>query len=254
MSAATPWSYDRIAALYATDMGQNMRHDDVGCYRRLALQRPGRVLELGCGSGRILLPLCAAGIDIVGVDRSLPMLQVLRAEASQRGLKAPVAQMDLGALALHGRFALILAAYSVLTYLRTPAALAAVLARLTTLLQPAGVLVLDAFIPRPLTARPDYQDDYHRAHGSGWLQRSKRITVLADGCHRIERRYRLLDAAQQELDCFTTEDVIRPLAPEVLRRAVADQGLQVEAELWDYGTRTDPAQAQFYTLVAAPRR
>ena len=49
----------------------------------------------------------------------------VRAEASQRGLKAPVAQMDLGALALHGRFALILAAYSVLTYLRTPAALAA---------------------------------------------------------------------------------------------------------------------------------
>lgn len=250
MSTATPWSYDQIAALYATDMGQNMRHDDVGYYRQLALQAAGRVLELGCGSGRILLPLRAAGIEILGVDRSLPMLQALCATAAQRGLTALVAQMDLRALGMQGQFALILAPYSLLTYLCAPGELTQVLAQLRALLAPGGKLVLDAFIPRPLSPHADFQHDYRRPHGAGWLQRSKRITLLGHGCHRIERRYRLLDAGQRELQCFTTVDVIRPLTPDMLRDACAVQGLQIMDAAWDYGATAHPAQAQYYTLVA----
>ena len=50
-------SYNKIAAVYSTDMGQSMAFDDVGYYRRLCSERGGHTLELGCGTGRILLPL-----------------------------------------------------------------------------------------------------------------------------------------------------------------------------------------------------
>ncbi len=83
-------------------MGQSMPFDDVGWYRDLCLQRGGRTLELGCGTGRILLELLAAGIDAIGADRSLPMLRRLRRDAAERGIEARVAQMDLRQLALAG--------------------------------------------------------------------------------------------------------------------------------------------------------
>ena len=74
-------SYDRIAAVYATDMGQSMAFDDIGYYRALCQQRGGRTLELGCGTGRILLPLLASGIDIAGIDQSPGMLGQLQQDA-----------------------------------------------------------------------------------------------------------------------------------------------------------------------------
>ena len=92
-------NYDRIARFYDVDMARNMPFDDVGFYRSLSAAAGGRVLELGCGNGRILLELIAAGIDAMGVDASAGMLAELRRKAQARGLPAPVARMDVRALA-----------------------------------------------------------------------------------------------------------------------------------------------------------
>ena len=48
----------------------------------------GPVLEVGCGTGRVLLRLLAAGIDADGVDLSAPMLERLRHKAAAQGLRA----------------------------------------------------------------------------------------------------------------------------------------------------------------------
>ncbi len=138
------WSYDLIAEVYATDMGRSMPFDDVGFYRRLGRAAHGRVLELGCGTGRILLDLLASDVDAVGIDRSLPMLVRMRKDAASRGIAAPrVAQMDIGALALTGEFALILAPYSLITYVTDSDVAVRVLRQLRALLDERGVVVLD---------------------------------------------------------------------------------------------------------------
>lgn len=241
------WSYDQIAAVYATDMGQSMPFDDIGWYRQLAQAAGGPVLELGCGSGRILLPLLAAGVDIVGVDRSLPMLQQLRRDA---GTQLPqVAQMDLRTLALRGRFALILAPYSLITYLTTDAAVDQFLRTLRPLLGERGQLVLDAFIPQPVSSFEDFRRDYLRAHAGGTLERAKRIRALADGCNRIERRYTLRDATGAETDCFTTVDVIRPYAATEIETALARNGFVVQQRCLDYGAAAATAP-RFISWVA----
>lgn len=50
---------------------------DVPFYVDLAKRIGGPVLEIGCGTGRVLLPIARAGITIHGVDRSLSMLGIL---------------------------------------------------------------------------------------------------------------------------------------------------------------------------------
>src|SRR5205085_6567697 len=96
---------------------RNMALDDVALYRRFALRCGGRVLEQGCGNGRILLELWQAGVDAVGIDRSSNMLRALRARAAARALVPRVAQMDIRALGLSAGHALILCPYSLVTYL-----------------------------------------------------------------------------------------------------------------------------------------
>lgn len=243
------WSYDRIADVYAADMGASMAFDDVGWFRRQCQRRGGRVLELGCGTGRVMLPLLADGVDIIGIDRSLPMLQRLRADAQQRGLAPNVAQMDLQALALDATFGLILAPYSLVTYLPAKDDLDQWVASVVPLLADGGVLVLDAFVPRAVRTGENFQADYARPFGDGTLERAKRVLALADGRNRIERRYRLVDAAGGVCEEFTTVDSIRPRTPGELADALERAGLRIEEAAWDYGTGASEDSAQFHTVV-----
>ena len=80
-------SYDSIAHLYDVDMARNMRFDDVSFYADLCQREGGRVLELGCGNGRVLLELVCRNIDAVGVDTSRRMLQQLQHKAKARRLE-----------------------------------------------------------------------------------------------------------------------------------------------------------------------
>ncbi|MHC4505463.1 MAG: class I SAM-dependent methyltransferase, partial [Planctomycetota bacterium] len=83
---------------------------DVEFYRRLAAEAGGPVLELGCGTGRVLLPISATGIPCTGLDASPRMLEVLRRGSSNPTLRLVCARMqdfDLGGV----RFGLIYSAF-----------------------------------------------------------------------------------------------------------------------------------------------
>ena len=56
-------------------------------YLEAAKEAEGRVLELGCGSGRLTIPIALQGSEIVGVDLSRAMLDAARAKASAAGAK-----------------------------------------------------------------------------------------------------------------------------------------------------------------------
>jgi ubiquinone/menaquinone biosynthesis C-methylase UbiE len=246
-----PFSYDAIAEVYATDMGQSMPFDDVGWYRCQCLARGGRALELGCGTGRILLELLAAGVDAIGVDRSLPMLRQLRRGAASRGIEAHVAQMDLRQLALAGKFRTILAPYSLITYVTQATAAVEVLARLRELLGDGGRIVVDAFVPQPVVSFAEFRLDYRRAHGADTLERHKRITANADGTNRIERHYRRFGPDGRLVEEFQTDETIRPYTAAALTALAGNAGLHVESLVFDYGTATDPVGSRFVSALLA---
>jgi SAM-dependent methyltransferase len=71
--------WDEYAAFYDWENARTVGRRDVEFWRGLAARVGGRTLELGCGTGRVLLPLALAGVEVVGIDRSTPMLTQARA-------------------------------------------------------------------------------------------------------------------------------------------------------------------------------
>src|ERR1700687_1929650 len=66
--------WDEYAPFYDWENAQTLGRRDVPFWRRVASSASGRVLELGCGTGRVSVPLVRAGVELVGIDRSAPML------------------------------------------------------------------------------------------------------------------------------------------------------------------------------------
>src|SRR6516165_9961677 len=67
--------WDRYAPFYDWENARTLGRRDVPFWRRIAARAAGgRVLELGCGTGRISVPLARDGASLVGVDRSAAML------------------------------------------------------------------------------------------------------------------------------------------------------------------------------------
>jgi SAM-dependent methyltransferase len=243
-------TYDRIARFYDVDMAQNMRFDDVAFYAHHCERQRGTVLELGCGNGRVLLPLLARGIDAIGVDASAPMLGELAKKSRARGIAVRAVRADVRRLPFRFEFAAILCPYSLVTYMTSEAELDRLVGGARALMPARGMLVLDAFVPRVLPPPQEFVHDYTRPFGAFALARWKRIVPAGGGANRVERRYRLCAHDGRVVESVDVAETIHPWTPDALRDAVTRAGLAHVGEAWDYGTRPGATDAQFYTLIA----
>jgi ubiquinone/menaquinone biosynthesis C-methylase UbiE len=82
----TPNPFDPLPRLY--DWEHDGYRDDTDFYLTLLRRLGGPVLELACGSGRIMADLSAAGYAVTGLDSSAPMLDAARKRFSQAGVSA----------------------------------------------------------------------------------------------------------------------------------------------------------------------
>jgi SAM-dependent methyltransferase len=124
---------------------------DIEFFRQLAAEHGGPVLEVGCGTGRVAGALAAAGFEVVGVDRSAPMLRL--AEDRRASLPPEVAARltfvpgDMTTLHLDRQFPLIVAPSRVFQFALTSDDQRATLRAFRAHLAPEGRLVLDLFDP-----------------------------------------------------------------------------------------------------------
>jgi len=123
---------------------------DVPFYVAEAKSARGPVLELGCGTGRILFPIARAGCTIVGLDSSREMLararQKLAAEPRAVQGRVTLEQRDIHDFDL-GAHALIIAPFRVVQHLTTVADQLRFLAAVARHLAPRGRFVFDVFNP-----------------------------------------------------------------------------------------------------------
>jgi SAM-dependent methyltransferase len=110
-----------------------------------ALAGGGRVLELGIGTGRLALPLVAAGVEVHGVDASPAMVERLRAKPG--GGTIPVAVADFSSALPAGEFAVVFVAFNTLLNLTAPGAVERCFALVAGALAPGGAFVVEAFVP-----------------------------------------------------------------------------------------------------------
>ena len=125
---------------------------DVAFYVEEAKATRGAVLEVGCGTGRILLPIARAGAAITGIDASMHMLERCRAKlaAEPAAVRARVtlAQHDMRDFELAEKFGLIIAPFRVIQHLTTVDDQLRFLDTVARHLAPGGRLVFDVFNPR----------------------------------------------------------------------------------------------------------
>jgi SAM-dependent methyltransferase len=102
--------YGDLAKFY--DWRMEGDEKDIPFYVQLAKEYGGPVLELGCGTGRITLPIAKAGIEAVGLDLSGPMLDVARYKLSRMSREVQnnmqFVQGNMSDFSLEGRFSLII--------------------------------------------------------------------------------------------------------------------------------------------------
>lgn len=131
--------------LYHAHHNQDL--EDLPYWLGLAAQHGGPILELGCGTGRVTLPLIQAGYPVTGLDHSAEMLAAFKTLAAQAGIvDLPLVQADLTDFQLDQRFPLILLpcnTYSTLSESQRQAALECITRHLT----PGGVFA--ASMPNP---------------------------------------------------------------------------------------------------------
>ena len=116
-------------------------------YVTLARAANGPVLDIACGTGRILLPCLQAGVDIEGLDLFEPMLTTLRAKAAALGLSPRLHQADMSDFSLSRRYRLIVIPFNAFIHNMTQAAQIRCLQLCREHLLPGGELTFDTFFP-----------------------------------------------------------------------------------------------------------
>ena len=150
MNAGVFDEYGDIADLYDY-VGPYRERADVGFFVAAATAGGGPVLELGCGTGRVLIPTARAGIEVTGVDLSPRMLGVCR-ERLQREpeavrSRARLIQADMRRFAAGQRFALATIPFRPFQHLLTVEDQLVCLATIRSHLLDGGMLILDLFNP-----------------------------------------------------------------------------------------------------------
>jgi SAM-dependent methyltransferase len=234
-----------LSAAYYDFVERYRTRGDVDFFVQAARQSGGPVLELGAGTGRVLIPTARAGIDITGLDSSSAMLdrcrENLRTETAAVRSRITLAEGDLRTFGLKKQFSLITTPFRPFQHLLTVADQLSCLERVRQHLAPDGRFILDIFNP----SLPNLTAD-----NMGQELGEEAVAVLPDG-RRAVRRIKIVDRdlinqiIRSEIVYYVThpdgrkERLVQPLAMRYLfhwevEHLLARAGLAVEHIYGDY--------------------
>jgi SAM-dependent methyltransferase len=192
--------FDRFARFY--DRDYESFQDDLALYLGFAERTGGPLIELGCGTGRLTLPLAQAGYDITGVDMSPRMLEVAQAKVDQADLGDQVTLLlaDMREVQLPQRYRLAFIAINSFMHLTTPEDQLAALQAWRRLLLPGGLLIIDV----------DSPDPRHLLEADGRLDLHGRWFDPDTGATVLKQMSRMVDAARQLYHVLFIYDEIFP--------------------------------------------
>ncbi|MGZ5441512.1 MAG: class I SAM-dependent methyltransferase [Thermoanaerobaculia bacterium] len=254
---AEPVPVDYYTGIY--DLLHEFLTEDVRLYQAVFEDRKRSLLELGCGTGRVLFPLLKDGFSVTGLDLSSSALEVSRRKRAE--LEEPdrsrcrLVRADMRNYALDRRFAAAVIPFNTFLYMLTPADQLACLRRIHEHLEPGGSLVIDVFNPRPVQKSRQPGQLFHEL--SRYLEEKQTILsyfssyVLADGLFYWSRFFEEIDPAGRVEKHFVMM-VIKCLYEDELRQLAEQSGFEVEAVWGDYGR--GPSSADSPNLILCLRK
>lgn len=257
--------WDEYAPFYDWENARTLGRRDVPFWRTLALQADGPVLELGCGTGRISTPLARAGVSLVGIDRSEPMLARARQRARRWRLEqhvrlvrgdirflpfGPVKRRSTG---IGGSgFALVIAPYGVLQSLLRERDLATALDSVAGVLQPGATFGLEL-----VADLPSWKEYKKRVSLAGWRGARGGAHVTLVETVRQDRARRLTIFDQQFIErrggkrrTHRFALTFRTLSVPQMTRRLEKAGLEITALLGDYRGGPWDRRADVWMILA----
>lgn len=178
---------DRVAAYYDTWVagGSGDAAAAVAFLQDIAGQG-GAALELGIGTGRVAVPLAAAGVRVIGIDTSAAMVARLRDKPGGADLQVVIG--DFAEVPVEGRFRLIYAVLNTFFSLQSQADQVRCFRNVAAHLAAGGAFVIEAFVPDP-----------------GMFDRGQRVSATRVEADRVQLSASLHDGVSQHL---TTQHVM----------------------------------------------
>jgi ubiquinone/menaquinone biosynthesis C-methylase UbiE len=256
--------WDEYAPFYDWENQRTVGRRDIAFWRRFAAGAHGRALELGTGTGRVLVPL-TRDVEgdrrrrpprpiVAGIDLSPAMLDRARARFRRARLPLRFARGDIRALPYRGSsFAAVMAPYGIIQSLTSDADLDAALAEAARVLKKGGHLAVDLVPDLPAWAEYANRQSLKGRRTNGAMvtlvesvrqDRRRRLTIFDQefterrGRTRVVRRFSLT---------FRTLPV-----PEMAAR-IERAGFRMEAALGDYDGRPWDMRADVWILIARKR-
>jgi SAM-dependent methyltransferase len=208
-----PDQYAGIAEIY--DAWCLEVQEDIGFYVGMALGTETKVVELAAGTGRIAIPLALSGYDVIAVDRSEAMLDLLHAKAAEAGAaeRIDVRVGDLTAPGIEGRYDRVLVPFRSLLHLATDEERLAAFRAMHELLTPDGYLAFDVFSPTPADITATHRVWHHRDSGA----KERADWNRPDGTTHVE----------VEMRGRTTTLILHPLPAKRWLELVEEAGFEV---------------------------
>ncbi|GAA0723031.1 class I SAM-dependent methyltransferase [Dactylosporangium roseum] len=170
---------------------------------------PATVCEFGIGTGRVALPLAAAGFEVHGIDNSAAMLDRLRAKPGAERIHAALG--DITDPPVTGRFGCVLIAFSTLYLLTDQRLQRRCVEAAARLLEPTGALIVEGFIPDPTRWHDGYSlsvtrwEEAARSYSIGRIDpaaqviETVRVNRQADSLDELPNRLRYVLPAELDL-------------------------------------------------------
>ncbi|MEM1110119.1 MAG: methyltransferase domain-containing protein [Planctomycetota bacterium] len=234
-------------------------YDDNSFYRDQLPSPEADVLELGCGTGRVLLPMTESCRFIHGVDHSPGMLAICQRKLDEAGISPDQARIETGditALDLGRKFDLITAPYRVMQNLESDAQVAGLLDTIRRHLASDGIAVLNTFRPRvdpeTLKARLKKRDGTEYEYQDTKIGRMR----MSEDCRRFRTdpfvmlpllRYEHLDG-NRVIDAAELPIAMRVWYPDELLNVITASGFRITAR---YGGNAGEPWGEGDELVVA---
>ena len=244
--------WDQYAPFYDWENAQTLGRRDVPFWRRIGLDATGPLLELGCGTGRIAIPLARAGVKVVGIDRSQPMLvrAAARRRRARRGDLIDLVRGDIRALPFgSSQFDTVLAPYGILQSLLGDRDLVATLDSVARVLMPGGRFGID-LVPDVPNWR-EYRNRVQLRGRSGGRRLTLIESVRQDPARKrttFEQRY--LERRGRRTAEHRFELTFRTLSVRQMTGRLARAGFVVDHVLGDYRGRPWDERAEVWIILA----
>ena len=248
-------SWTGLAAETWDCLGGDEPQDDHDYFRALVETQAGPALDVGCGTGRLLLRYLRDGLVVHGIDNSADMLAMCRAKATREGLEPSLFHQAMEALDLPDRYATIFVACGSFMLHLDDRSAAAALSRFREHLAPGGVLALTFFGPFT-PPRPTIGRWVRRATGTMTDGAQVAMDLITDrydpdtGVVEGRRRYSLVRDGVQVREEFLA-DTYRWYGVEHAVRLVEEAGFGEWTSTGDYSAQRVAEDHDVLVLLAS---